>query len=170
MPARGTHDPAHVPARYAEAAAPELQRRRRGPRGAAYDAYLASKAWKAKRQQWYAAWLTAAGTPPVCAACGARWTLKTGHLHHVTYMRLGREEPEDLLPLCARHHRQLHAIFDTSLSWRRLGRAAATAGIIAGFRSRAANQARRPRLGPVVNLENETAMNTSRHESRDIRR
>ena len=76
----------------------------------------------------------------MCAACGARWTLKTGHLHHVTYMRLGREEPEDLVPLCARHHRQLHAIFDTSQSWRRLGRATATAGIIARLRSRAAIQ------------------------------
>src|SRR3954471_20643956 len=120
MPAPATHDPSRDLTPSAEASAPERRRRRRGARGAAYDAYLASKAWKAKRQQWYAAWLTAAGTPPVCAACGSRWTLKTGHLHHLTYMRLGREEPEDLVPLCARHHRQLHAIFDTSPSWRRL--------------------------------------------------
>ncbi|WP_141823114.1 HNH endonuclease signature motif containing protein [Humibacillus xanthopallidus] len=162
------NDSAHVPARYAEPAAPELHRRR-GARAAAYDAYLASRTWKAKRQQWYAAWLTAAGTPPVCAACGSRWTLKTGHLHHLTYMRLGREEPEDLVPLCARHHRQLHAIFDTSPSWRRLGRAAASAGIIAVLRSRAANQPGNSDSAPVVNVEN-TATRTSSQESRDIRR
>ena len=59
-------------------------------------------------------------------------------------MRLGREEPEDLVPLCARHHRQLHAIFETSPSWRRLGRATATAGIVARLRSRAANQTAEP--------------------------
>jgi 5-methylcytosine-specific restriction endonuclease McrA len=133
MPARTTRDPKDP--------APELHRARRGARGRAYDAYLASKAWKNKRRQWYAAWLTVAGTPPTCVVCGRIWTLKAGHLHHITYIRIGAEEPDDLVPLCARHHRQLHAIFDTSVMWRRLGRAAATAGILAQLRARADNVA-----------------------------
>jgi hypothetical protein len=56
--------------------------------------------------------------------------VRSGHLHHLTYQRLGAEDPEDLLPLCARHHGSLHRALDASPSWRRMGRAAATVATI----------------------------------------
>ena len=111
-------------------------------RRSVYSAYMNSKAWQDKRREWYARWLTLMGTPPRCLVCGKRWTLRTGQLHHVTYMRLGVEEPEDLLPLCAVDHAQLHELFDSSAAWRRLGRSAATAGIIAVLRRRHPERAR----------------------------
>lgn len=110
--------------------------RERITRRALYDSYMNSKAWQDKRREWYARWLTLMGTPPRCLVCGRRWTLRTGQLHHLTYMRLGAEEPEDLLPLCAADHVKLHELFDNCATWRRLGRSAATAGIIAVLRRR----------------------------------
>ena len=112
------------------------RRAARGRRRASYDAYLISRTWQVRRKQWYAAELTTAGTAPTCLVCGKRWTLKAGHLHHVTYMRLGREEHEDLIPLCQRDHHALHVILDAQPGWRHLGRAAATVGIIARLRDR----------------------------------
>ena len=111
-------------------------RRKRRP---AYDAYLASRSWRDRRKAWYAAWITRRGTPPACLVCDREWSLRTGHLHHLSYMRLGDEEDEDLVPLCASHHRQLHWVLDHSLGWRRLGRRQASVGIIGllrqGFRA-----------------------------------
>ena len=92
------------------------------PPRAAYDAYLDSRAWSDKRKQWYAAWLTAAGVEPSCLVCGRRWTLKSGHLHHATYARLGAEPVEDLVPLCRRDHQRLHALIDAHPTWRRADR------------------------------------------------
>lgn len=103
-------------------------------RRASYDAYINSPAWSDKRKQWYAAWLTAAGVEPSCLVCGRRWTLKGGHLHHATYNRLGAESVHDLLPLCRRDHKALHAIIDSHPTWRRTDRQTATAAIIAGLR------------------------------------
>jgi hypothetical protein len=109
-------------------------------RSGAYDAYLVSDTWRARRKAWYAttphlldlvaAWLTRCGTPPACLVCDQEWNLRSGHLHHLTYERLGHEEDEDLVPLCARHHRQLHCALEGSAGWRRLGRRQASAGII----------------------------------------
>lgn len=113
----------------------------RWPRGritrrALYAAYMDSAAWQEKRRQWYHHWLDTHGAPPGCLVCGRRWSIRTGHLHHVTYMRLGYEDLDDLIPLCATHHTQLHDVFDHSTPWRRQGRAAATHGIIALLRHR----------------------------------
>ncbi|KJK11760.1 hypothetical protein UB45_10920 [Terrabacter sp. 28] len=116
------------------AARPRADRTRRRRRRPAYDAYLSSSAWSDKRKHWYAAWLTAAGVEPSCLVCGRRWTLKAGHLNHATYVRLGEESLADLLPLCRRDHRRLHAILDASPSWCRADRQTATAGIIAALR------------------------------------
>ena len=118
-------------------------------RRSAYDAYMKSRAWRQKRRQWYAAWLTAAGIEPSCLVCGRRWTLKSGHLHHTTYARLGSESLSDLLPLCRRDHRGLHAILDSHPTWQRADRQTATAAIIAALRQvRAGTRAaRRPRTG-----------------------
>jgi len=96
-----------------------------------YATYMNSKAWQDKRRAWYARWGTLTDSPPVCLVCGRNWSVRSGHLHHLTYQRLGAEEPEDLLQLCARDHGRLHDVLDASPSWRRLGRAAATIGIIA---------------------------------------
>jgi 5-methylcytosine-specific restriction endonuclease McrA len=103
-------------------------------RRARYAAYMNSKAWQDKRRSWYARWVTLTGSPPVCLVCGRRWSIRSGHLHHLTYQRLGAEEPEDLMQLCARDHGCLHAVLDRSPSWRRLGRASATVGIIGMLR------------------------------------
>ncbi|MHB8188366.1 MAG: hypothetical protein ACYDDU_20320, partial [Dermatophilaceae bacterium] len=62
------------------------------------------------------------------------WSTRSGHLHHLTYQRLGAEEPEDLMPLCNRDHTRLHDLLDGSPSWRRLGRAGATVAIIGVLR------------------------------------
>jgi hypothetical protein len=115
-----------------------------GSRRASYDAYLNSRAWSDKRKGWYAAWLTAAGVEPSCLVCGRRWTLKAGHLHHATYERLGAESPRDLLPLCRRDHKALHAVIDSHPTWRRADRLTATAAIIAGLRQA---RAKRPDTG-----------------------
>ena len=118
-------------------------------RRAVYEAYLASHAWRQRRKDWYAAWLTQRGTPPACLVCDREWSLRSGHLHHLTYMRIGAEDNRDLVPLCARHHRRLHEILERSPDWRRLGREQASLAIIATLR-RAHTQSMRPRIATVV--------------------
>jgi len=105
-------------------------------RRALYAAYMDSAAWQEKRRQWYHHWVGVHESPPHCLVCRRQWSLRTGHLHHVTYMRLGFEEVEDLIPLCAAHHARLHEVFDRSSAWRRQGRAAASHGIVAMLRRR----------------------------------
>ena len=104
--------------------------RRRGR----YAAYIASDDWYRRREQWYREWVAETGSEPACAVCGTRWTLSRGDLHHRTYDRLGAEWHTDLVPLCRPHHTALHDLWDESPSWRRLGRAQATAGITAVLR------------------------------------
>ena len=103
-------------------------------RRAQYAAYMSSIAWQEKRRDWYQQWTSTHHSPPVCLVCGCRWSLRSGQLHHVTYMRLGAEEPDDLVPLCAAHHTRLHQLWDRSPRWRALGRAASTHGIITALR------------------------------------
>lgn len=110
--------------------------RARITRRATYAAYMDSAAWQDKRREWYDGWVTMHRRAPVCLVCGQRWSLRSGQLHHVTYMRLGAEEQDDLIPLCARHHAQLHEVWDRFSHWRRLGRAAATVGILEMLRQR----------------------------------
>jgi hypothetical protein len=117
-------------------------------RRAVYDAYLASHGWRQCRKAWYAAWLTAHGTPPVCLVCDRAWSLRSGHLHHLTYARLGAEDDRDLVPLCARHHRRLHEVLDRSSYWRTLGREQASLRIIAMLR-----RSERPPTGPPARAD-----------------
>jgi hypothetical protein len=66
----------------------------------AYAAYVQSIEWYERRQRYWA------GHPRRCAIC------RTGldvQLHHCRYRDLGREPDGDLLPLCAQHHRMVHA-------------------------------------------------------------
>jgi hypothetical protein len=73
---------------------------------------------------------TLTGSPPVCIPYGRRWSVRSSHLYHLTYQRLGAEDAEDLLPLGASHHARLLRALDASPSWRHLGRAAATVEVI----------------------------------------
>lgn len=114
---------------------------RRIHRRAFYQSYLASRGWRDRRRAWYAAWLTTAGTAPACLVCDRQWSPKTGHLHHLTYVRLGHEDDTDLVPLCARDYRHLHEVLGRSQGWLRLGRAQASIGVIAMLRQRHQRQA-----------------------------
>lgn len=96
---------------------------------------MASPAWSAARRAWRRQWLAAFGTEPTCRICGGAWTLRAGHLHHRTYIRLGAEHFTDILPVCAACHGELHAVLDRYVGWRRYGRAAATDAIIARLRT-----------------------------------
>jgi len=103
-------------------------------RRAVYAGYMDSAAWQEKRREWYHNWVDVHQTSPSCLVCERQWSLRTGHLHHLTYIRLGYEEMDDLIPLCAAHHARLHHAFDRSSQWRRQGRAAASHGIVARLR------------------------------------
>ena len=100
-------------------------------RRACYGAWMASAEWLATRQAWHAAHLARHGAPPVCAVCGADWSLRGGDLHHRSYDRLGNERYSDLIPLCRRCHDHLHLVLESVPAWRRLGRAQATDLIVA---------------------------------------
>jgi len=101
-----------------------------------YTAYLRSDAWFRRRERWHAEYLETTGTDPVCAVCGRAWRLDRDDLHHRSYNHLGDEHHWDLTPLCRADHAALHALWDACPSWRRLGRAQATDGIIAILRRR----------------------------------
>lgn len=114
-------------------------------RRAVYDAYLTSHAWRQRRKDWYTAWLTQRGIPPACLVCDREWSLRQGHLHHLTYMRIGAEDDRDLVPLCARHHRQLHELLEKSRYCRTLGREQASMRIIVMLR-----RSERPQTSPTA--------------------
>jgi hypothetical protein len=64
-----------------------------------YRAVMSSGGWRRRR----AAAIRRAGRR--CQRCGARGPLD---VHHLTYRRLGRERPGDLLAVCERCHGVLH--------------------------------------------------------------
>lgn len=67
-----------------------------------YESYLASDAWKAKRE------LARSVLGYRCYFCGATESLD---LHHVSYRSLGREViRRDLRWLCHQHHRMVHEL------------------------------------------------------------
>jgi HNH endonuclease len=69
----------------------------------AYVCYLNSKAWGAKRS----AILDRAARD--CEACGDALEAGEAEVHHLTYARVFRELPEDLIALCPGCHRRAHA-------------------------------------------------------------
>ena len=74
-----------------------------------YAEYLRSAAWGRVRERY-----VASGRPLDCAVCGE----PDAQLHHRTYARVGGlERPADLVPLCGRHHRDLHRLRRTE-PWR----------------------------------------------------
>lgn len=108
-----------------------------------YSTYITSPEWFARRERWLEQWKTrhraqaARGLGPACVIAGCEWSLEAGDLHHVTYQRLGAERYEDLVPMCRSHHSRFHDIYDTHPAWRRMGRHAATRGIITALRREA---------------------------------
>jgi hypothetical protein len=103
---------------------------------AKYASYMNSPAWFRRRRAWLDSWTARTGKPPTCAVCDQPWTLSVGELHHRTYSRLGHEADHDLLPVCMACHTTIHAVFERSPSWRRLGRAQATDLIVARLHRR----------------------------------
>ena len=90
------------------------RRRRRGSvqrtggmseRKKAYLAFIKSPAWRAYRAAWWAEY-DRRNPVRVCYCCGVAQTeLKRSlELHHRTYERLGREEWDDLCPVCQKCH------------------------------------------------------------------
>ncbi len=66
-----------------------------------YAEYLRSPHWGEIRQRYIES-----DRPTQCSVCGD----PDYQLHHKTYERLGREELDDLEPLCDRHHRERHKL------------------------------------------------------------
>ena len=78
-------------------------RKQPGPRGVKknfYVTYMASPEWKALREKVYAR------DNHRCCRCGSQEKLQ---VHHLTYVRLGRERMGDLITLCGSCHRKEHA-------------------------------------------------------------
>jgi 5-methylcytosine-specific restriction endonuclease McrA len=91
-----------------------------------------SPIWFARRKRWLAEWEKATGSPPVCLACGGKWS----DLHHRSYDRLGNERWCDLVPLCRACHDQLHARLEGNSEWRKRPRPQATDALVAHMRRR----------------------------------
>jgi hypothetical protein len=101
---------------------------------------MAGRAWLDLRAHWRDTFVAVFGVEPTCAACGGRWTLRNGDLHHRNYDRLGHERFDDLIPLCRACHEQLHRILECTPAWRRMGRAQASDVIVARIRATANKQ------------------------------
>lgn len=78
----------------------KLRRERLEELGMTYREYLDSDLWKDAKRRY-----ALAGLPLACIVCGEKFI----QFHHITYQRLGRELPGDLLPLCRTHHEMVHA-------------------------------------------------------------
>jgi 5-methylcytosine-specific restriction endonuclease McrA len=74
------------------------------PKHLTYQAYLQSPAWKLARR------LLIERAQHRCQRCHARGPL---NVHHLTYERLGHEEPGDLQVLCRPCHMAVHGITGT---------------------------------------------------------
>lgn len=65
-----------------------------------YQGYLKTKRWKRKVKN-----LIKERGGKVCVVC---YTRKEVHTHHMTYKRITKEKPRDLVFLCKEHHFTLH--------------------------------------------------------------
>src|SRR6187401_3193054 len=66
----------------------------------AYNWYLGSEFWRAKRNE------AMARAKYVCQRCHIR---PATEVHHLTYMRVFNELQTDLQPVCSQCHREIHA-------------------------------------------------------------
>jgi 5-methylcytosine-specific restriction endonuclease McrA len=65
-----------------------------------YYEYLQSDHWKEFRKKYYRS-----RKRKSCTLCKSRNDI---HLHHITYNRLGREQLNDVIPLCGECHELIH--------------------------------------------------------------
>lgn len=65
----------------------------------AYQAYMRSAAWRAKRRP------ILARSRGLCERCRL-WPAV--NVHHLTYANLGNESPADLVAVCSKCHKELH--------------------------------------------------------------
>ena len=65
-----------------------------------YEEYIHSLRWEMKRQEAFRHW------GRVCPVCGKASGVMD--IHHLSYSRLGKEEMDDLLPVCRWHHKVIH--------------------------------------------------------------
>jgi 5-methylcytosine-specific restriction endonuclease McrA len=105
-------------ARASSATRVKAEANRKPKRIDAYQAYLRSKAWAAKRNQA----IDAAGHK--CQTCGSREALQ---VHHMTYKRLKNEPLSDLRVLCVDCHKNAHesdgkAVSDSTAAFMRMAR------------------------------------------------
>lgn len=90
---------------------------KRARRRSQYSEYMASAAWRVRRQEWIAREEAVSGGPVVCAVCG---TEEWDDLHHLTYDRMGHELHADMVALCRRDHDYMHRAYDAG-RWRHIG-------------------------------------------------
>jgi hypothetical protein len=69
------------------------------PGRSGYAEYLESNHWRGFRARYLAVY------KPTCRKCRSSEGIE---LHHVTYARLGNERPDDIEPLCRKHHEAHH--------------------------------------------------------------
>lgn len=74
-------------------------KRRKRPKSE-YTKYLSSKEWKDFKKRF-----RESGRNCLCEVCGSDRYI---NFHHKTYVRLYHEELDDVVCLCAYHHRNLH--------------------------------------------------------------
>jgi len=74
-----------------------------------YLAYLRSPWWRARKA------LVIRFRGEACEYCGR---LERLELHHLSYERLGRELPEDVVLLCSVCHQRAHGLTPTKCPWR----------------------------------------------------
>ena len=72
-----------------------------------YSSYLQSTHWKNLRSRYYNSKLIKS-----CYVCGTRKNL---HLHHKSYKKIGHEPLFHLIPLCSKHHLDVHKSYLAAL-------------------------------------------------------
>lgn len=71
-----------------------------------YEEYIHSPGWRRKRADYFSS-----GRPRHCQGCMDR-DIKSVHLHHKTYERLGHEDLDDLVAVCQNCHQMIHDRYD----------------------------------------------------------
>ncbi len=66
-----------------------------------YEAYIRSDLWRANKDR------LGVLRPTKCSICPSRVKL---HAHHVSYDRVGAEQPGDLIVVCSRCHEEIHKL------------------------------------------------------------
>lgn len=65
-----------------------------------YRSYMRSRAWRARRLE------VIRRARGICERCGR---MPVVNVHHLTYERVGREDPSDLIGVCLGCHQELHS-------------------------------------------------------------